>query len=58
MEDTRVFHHVRPRVNEATSFNILFRVLDMAALGLVMYCMQYYLVLSWGIPEMAIVDVK
>jgi hypothetical protein len=45
-------------VNEATSFNILFRVLDMAALGLVMYCMQYYLVLSWGIPEMAIVDVK
>lgn len=33
-------------------------VLDTVALGLFMYCMQYYLVLSWGNPEMTLIDVK
>ena len=33
-------------------------VLDTVALGLFMYCMQYYLVLSWGNPAMTLIDVK
>jgi hypothetical protein len=27
-------------------------------MGLFMYCMQYYLVLSWGVPDMLAIDVK
>ncbi|KAI5114618.1 hypothetical protein M0805_004956, partial [Coniferiporia weirii] len=33
-------------------------VLDTAAMALFMYCVYYYLVLSWGIPEMLRPDVK
>ncbi|THH07357.1 hypothetical protein EW145_g3443 [Phellinidium pouzarii] len=33
-------------------------VLDSVAMGLFMYCMYYYLVTSWGLPEMLKPDVK
>lgn len=32
-------------------------VLDSAAIALLMYCMYYYLVSSWGIPEMMALDI-
>ncbi|KAH8119848.1 hypothetical protein DFH11DRAFT_11997 [Phellopilus nigrolimitatus] len=41
------------RVLVATIF-----VLDSTAMGLLLYCLYYYLVVSWGLPEMPVPDIK